>query len=196
VKITAIEHGLELAKPTEGYARTPGLHMSDIYGDLFKLLDPKRYDKRDAKGNPLPWNMLYLETGTAFEEIIEAAIAKRLRGERPGEFRTQDGTNVIYSPDHFIFDGDIFRLGEFKLTWLSNTGITDPKFDKWFVQMKAYCHHLMTPYARLYTQFVNGNYKPPVPELCAWDIEFSNRELIDNWNMLKRHGQRKGLIAA
>jgi hypothetical protein len=210
LRVTPVAHDLELGAPTEGYERSPGLHMSDIYSSLYREIDPDRYDKKDADGNPEPMDMLKIEMGTTFEEIFEPALQRRLlrdgkRAVRPPEHTVKvDGTTIFYSPDQFIFEKDkSLRLGEFKLTWYSNCGITDPKFDKWFTQMKAYAYHLDTPHARLYTLFVNGTYKvkgmkgkdaAPKPQLMAWDIEFTPRELKDNWNMLVRHARQKRML--
>jgi hypothetical protein len=212
------EHGLILSAPTEGYVRSPGLHMSDLYGSLYKELDPKRFDKRDAQGNPLPFDELRMELGSTFEEALEPILRKRvITAERPGEFVTQHavdcvhtrtpvaigdapcscGAGVIYSPDHFLFNG-VFRLGEFKLTWMGiGKGIRDPKFDKWFTQMKVYCYHLGTPYARLYAFFVNGDYSDMSPQFPPpWDIEFTQKEMFEEWMALVRHGRKKGMFDA
>ena len=123
MRLDQIDHGFIFNAPTEGYVRTPGLHMSDLYSSLYKGLNPKRYDKRDAAGNPLPFDALKSEIGTAFEEALEPLIRSRLiAAERPGEFATQHaddcvyagnhtpvggpvcpcGAGVIYSPDHFL----------------------------------------------------------------------------------------------
>jgi hypothetical protein len=177
--------------------------MSDLYGPLYKALMPKRYDKRDKAGNPTALNPAFMEVGSVFEEALEPALKERLSRaldatlERPGELTTTDGTNVIYSPDAFIFDGGRFYLGEFKLTWMTNTNITDPKFDKYLCQMKAYCYHLQTPYARLYTLFVNGAGPKGDrfgPEIGAWEFEFTPKELLENWRMLKRFAERHGML--
>ena len=192
MKLTEIDHGLDLAKPSAGYVRSPGLHMSDIYNDLYRELNPARYDKRDKDGNPLPFDSTRAEFGTAFEEVLEDAMSGRLLGARPGEERTPEG--IIYSPDHYLFNGQ-FRLGEFKATWMSSRyGLHDPRFDKWFTQMKSYCHNIETPYARLYSFFVNGDYTTHQPQLRAWDIEFSGRELRDNWDMMMRHARKRGML--
>jgi hypothetical protein len=193
VKVTPFEHGLTLATPAEGYVRTPGLHMSDIYGALYKELDPKRYDKRGEDGEPIPMDLLKLELGLSFEQILEDAIARRLLGERPGEFTTPEG--VIYSPDQIFFENGELILGEFKLTWYSARNAPfDEKFAKWFTQMKSYCYHLGTEWARLYVLFVNNDYKPPTPKLLAWEIKFTARELQDEWNLMKRMAIKKGLL--
>lgn len=184
--ITPIDHGLTLAANAPGYVRSPGLHMSDIYNALYAKLDKARYAKG---GGP---DVEKMELGMAFEEALEVSLRERLfKSDRPGEFTTREG--VIYNPDQLFYEPD-FRLGEFKCTWYKDVGLRDKRFDKWLTQMKSYCYHLGTPYARLYTFFVNGNYKPPTPRLKAWDIEFTSRELNDNWNMMLRFAEREGLL--
>ncbi len=209
------DHGLELARPSEGYVRTPGLHMSDLYNNLYKAIDPKRYDKRDAHGNPLPLDEMACEMGTAFEEVIEPIIRRRvINSERPGEYVTQHaadcrhrgapvrvgdvpcacGAGVIYSPDHFLFNG-VFRLGEFKCTKMSiRKGIRDRRFDKWFTQMRVYCYHLKTQYARLIACFINGDYTDMSYQVIPWDITFTEREMHEEWQALLRRGRKDGLI--
>ena len=215
MRIVEIDHGLDLATPTAGYVRTPGLHMSDLYSSLYKKLNPKRYDKRDKDGNPLPFDDLRTEIGTSFEEVLEPALRQRVIGaDRPGEFATQHavdcvhqcttvkvgdpvcpcGAGIIYSPDHFLFNGE-FRLGEFKVTWMSiGKGIFDKRFDKWFCQMKVYSYHLQTRFARLYALFINGDYKSYSPSLLCWDIEFTEKELAEEWVMLLRHARQEKML--
>jgi hypothetical protein len=58
----------------------------------------------------------------------------------------------------------------------------------------AYCRCLETSHARLIGFFVNGTYRPMAPELLAWDIEFSKRELDENWSLLMNHAKHKGML--
>lgn len=192
MKITPIENDIEMGVST--LPRSPGLHLSSIYGSLFEELEPQRF-KQDGPPPPLK-----LEAGLTFEMLLEEGLARRMAGsERPGEFTTPEG--VIYSPDLLLFNG-VMRLGEIKLTWMSSREMPTevattlpPKFEKWLVQMRAYCYHLQTCHARLYAFFVNGNYQRPFePDLRAWDIEFSPRELADNWRMLLTHAKQKGML--
>lgn len=206
MKVEEIDHGLDLNKPTLGYVRTPGLHMSEIYNALYKKLEPARFDKG---GKP---DEVKMSLGTAFEELLEKALSERLLAngatcERPGEFAClPDATicpigtpnSIIFSPDHFLLD-DLTRLGEFKATWMSiSKGIENKKFDKWFCQMMAYGKPLRMPNQRLYALFVNGDYSWKDPfggcHMRAWNITFTQKELDANWAMLMRFARKEGML--
>ena len=173
--------------------------MSTIYNDLYQDLEPKRY-VRGSVPDPLR-----LEAGLALEAILEEGLKRRLAGERPDEFVSDEG--IIFSPDLIIFNHET-RVGEMKLTWLSSKEVPrepannlPPKFDKWVCQMMAYCRCLDTPHARLIAFFVNGDYRSRKtkgsvggPELLAWDLTFSSRELNENWSGLMNHAQHKYLL--
>lgn len=195
--VTPFEHGLDLAKPTKGYRRSKGVHASELYGAFYKAYDPSRYNKKDTKGKPLPFDVTKMELGTSFEEVLESALIERLlasdkSGTRPGEFTSPEG--IIYSPDFIFFNGEDV-LGEFKCTWYSmKNAPLDKKFEKWWTQIKMYCHWLGLTKARLYVLFVNGNYKPPSPVLRAWEAEFSPHELREEAEMVLNHARREGLV--
>jgi len=195
--VTPVDHGLELGASKN--PRSPGLHLSEIYNDLFARLEPKRY----KTGAPL--NKVLLEAGIIFEEMLERAFILRLQEAvgRPEEIISEEG--IKCSPDLFIIDeAGRFRIGEIKLTWKSSRDVPrEPgengfpvKFKKNFVQMMGYCHVAQTPYARLISFFVNGQYipGPPEPELLAWDIEFSSQELHENWTMLMNHARDREML--
>ena len=218
MRVKEIAHGLVLAAPTLGYVRSPGIHASDLYGAFYKAFDPQRYDKRDKQGEPIPMDLAKLELGTSFEEVLEPALAQRLLGSRPGEFtatHSQDctrntqpyapsnvcvecGAGVLFSPDYLFDDpnGDLV-LGEFKLTWYSSKGAPfEPKFAKYFTQIKLYLYWLGLVKARLYILFANSDYKPPTPSLRCWELSFTRRELVDEHNVIMRHARKKGLLVA
>lgn len=194
--ITPVRHGLEDIVGVSTTPRTPGLHMSEIYNDLYQDMEPKRFVRGSA---PDP---LRLEAGLALENMVEQGLKERLAWvERPGEFITAEG--IIYTPDLIIWNTDPRqnRLGEIKLTWMLSREVPrtvvnsfPPQFDKWFTQMKAYCYHLDLLDARLMAYFVNGDNRPPRPELLAWDIEFTQAELQRNWQMLLNHARSKSYL--
>ena len=170
--------------------RTPGLHVSDIYNSLYKEMDPKRYG---GEFN----NDLCLAMGTAWEKHFEWLLIKNgLTISRPEAFLTEGG--IGFSPDLIISNG-VSRCGEIKLTWMTDVeDIRDPKFDKYLTQVKAYCYHLETPYGRIYATHINGaekdHYGKPNPVLKAYDLEFTPRELRENWEMLLNYAKRKRML--
>lgn len=170
------------------------MHVSDIYNDLYKRLQPQRYTD-----GPLDRNRL--EAGLAWEQMLEEGLKKRV-GEfcgRPGELISPEG--IKCSPDLVLFNGSL-KVGEIKLTWMSMKEMPveratslPPKFEKWAVQCMAYAHLLDTNKARLIAFFVNGDYnKHRTPTLRAWDIEFTARELRENWELLIRHARVMGVL--
>lgn len=193
MKVTPIPHNLDLT--ASDLVRSPGLHMSSIYGDLYKTLEPKRFGG-DNVINPLMTAM-----GTAWENQLEYLIRKAGHdAHRPGEFRTKEG--IAFSPDLLIYD-DQFRLGEIKLKWwmLSRKFPRKPgesfsvNMNKDLTQMLSYCHALETPYARLYANCIQGTGKKPIqPELLAYDIEFTARELKEEWDMMMNHARHRRLL--
>lgn len=196
MRITPVDHGLGdlLAANAPGFHRTPGLHMSDLYNSLYQQLEPERYriDTRPDK--------LKMEAGMSLERMVEEGLKQRLI-ERPGEL-VEPEYGIIYSPDLLIYNGHV-RVGEIKLTWLSTRevprepgGVFPPTFGKYVTQMACYCRCLHTPYARLIGFFVNGDYGKTTrgPELLAWDIEFTKREMDEEWQAAINHGKQKGLI--
>jgi len=142
VIITAINHGLDLAHSYG--ARSAGVHMSDLYGDLYAKLEPDRYGKKpgDTTKPMERWGV-----GMAFEEMLERGLILRVFNEtsteevmRPGEFQTLHtktcprprhlrtkgcgcvcGGGVLFTPDLLIFNG-VSRIGEIKLNSMGAKG--------------------------------------------------------------------------
>jgi hypothetical protein len=190
--IVPCAHGLDRVVGYSTGPRSVGVHVSDIYNDLFQRLDPKRY-------TDTPLDRSRLEAGLSFEDLLEEALTRRLSSFRPGEIEVE---GVAGSPDLLIPEpnGEV-RVGEIKCTWMSckempveEATSLPPKFEKWVVQTKAYCYMCETPLARLLVYFVNGDYAPPAPRLLAWDVEFTAQELRENWRMLLTHGRVMGLL--
>ena len=105
-----------------------------------------------------------------------------------------------------IFNGGS-RCGEIKLNSMSAKGAPwklgesysgfDRKFEKYFCQLRVYCYHLGTPFGRLYSfstrEMVHFNEKNI---FRAWDVEFKQQELVEEWSMVHRIGITGGLLTS
>lgn len=186
MKITPCLDPLDLL--ASDLVRSPGLHVSDIYSALYHDLDPKRYT-----GDP--FNPVMLALGTAWERHLEWLLIRQgCPVMRPEAFVTGEG--IGFSPDLIISNG-VMRVGEIKLTFMSSGDSLDaPKFAKYHTQAKAYCHHLETPYARFFITFVNGagGVGKPDPQFKVFDVEYTARELQDEWKMLLNYARQKEML--
>ena len=163
--------------------RSHGVHASDIYGDFYKHLNPKRYDYQDEP------NPLLLALGTAWEKHFEyLLLANGIEVERPDEFMSPEG--IAYSPDLIIFNG-ITRLGEIKYTSMSakdmpeeETNNLPEKLGKYLCQMMLYAYWLGVNDAWLAILF---NHEPWNPQFRMFDLHWEDIELRENHSMLMNH---------
>ncbi len=212
--VVEFDHGIDLtAVKADGYERGAGVHASDLYGSLYKSLLPERYDKRDADGNPTPFDHLRMALGTALELAIQQWLSTLLLGERPPECTADHhalcphrdspvvsgvacwcGAGIIYSPDQLFYADKRVVLGELKLTWMSPKGLLDDeKFGKYLTQIQLYLYWLGLNVCRLFIYFVNGN-PDRSPLLWARELIFTDRELEEEYGVVMRHARKKGLV--
>ena len=181
------DHGIDFL--ASDLVRSPGIHASDIYGDLFKHLEPSRYDYGDA-----PLNGVLMALGTAWEKHLEFLLLKAGYAiQRPEEFTTpEDG--VAFSPDLIEFNGKT-RLWELKLTSMAlvnkfgaeviqDGNVLPPKFNKYVAQMKLYAYWLGIHDGVL---AIVSIYRPFKPEFRLIELMFTDRELDENYRMLMNH---------
>lgn len=180
-----------------GSPRTRGvLHLSDIYSDILEKLYPAKYDRSK------PMDMVRIETGLVFENVLEQGLAEKFATVRPGEIISDEG--IYMSPDGV--NPTLCAGEEYKATWKScRNGLTDadgdplPGFIGWFIQMKGYAKWLMVRRYLLRVLFVNGDYVyvPDAglrPLFKTWDIEFTEDEIEENWTTLINHGLDMGVL--
>ncbi len=194
-----LDHGFEFGTNLPGYVRGEGLHMSGIYNPMYQELDPKKYSKAEDGFNPL-----LLELGTAWEAQLKQRIKQTFPkwDTEPGEFREPE-QGILYSPDVTIFNGST-RLGEIKLTFMSckewprvKGDTFPPAAEKYLSQMKLYCYCLGLGEATLMALFVNGagSFKDKLgPEFRMWNIEFTGRELREEWQTAIGFAKSRRLI--
>lgn len=164
--------------------RSKGVHLSDILKPMMQEMEPGRF-----KGGAL--DVLKVEAGFAFERMMERGLkAKFPHYLRPCEVSCE---GIAFSPDGY--DPDTNTLYELKCTWMSSADAPlAKKFWHWLVQMKAYCYVLNCHHAVLVGFFVNGDYRNSGPQLRAWKLEFTARELAENFSMLTNYAKAKGIL--
>lgn len=188
MRITQVPHGLDDVLGKSAGPRSGGLHASDIYNRLYQRLEPKRYVEGSAP------NLTKMAMGLAWEIYLESLLERAgYQAERPEEQMSQEG--IAYSPDLVMCNGHA-RVGEIKLTYMSDQeDISHPKFAKWLNQVMFYCDSLGIPLARFFVLYVNGNYKDRRdPILQAIDVEFTNRELKENRQLLLNTARHEGML--
>lgn len=158
--------------------RSVGLHVSQIINHI--MVTSGLAEANDFTENDLG---MFAIIGRLWEQMLANVLFKPPRYQRPGEIEV-DG--IYGSPD--AVDSDDAVLMEFKVTWKSSNRAIE-SFFKYMLQVKAYAYMLGLTKVRLYVFYVAGNWRPPVPQIKAWEIEFSQHELKDNWRMLVQNGK-------
>jgi hypothetical protein len=223
MRITPIDHGLDLAHSYGKRGKGVHISdlYGAYYAALHPKRYAKKSDSapRERWGLGMAFEEM-LEEGLAnrvFNENTHEEIT------RPGEFQTEHtikckrlkkertygcgcacGGGILYSPDLLIFNGGT-RSGEIKLHSMSHKGAPhkmgkeytglDSKFDKYFSQISYYNYHLGITSSRLYFFSVREMVYFNEPSIfLAWNIEFSQRELAEEWDALHRFAVQARLL--
>lgn len=187
IKPVVLTFDLAMSDPNRG----SGLHASDIYNDYYQELEPERY-RKDGK----PPDLL-LALGLAWEQYLEKVlVANGVLCARPGECESAEG--IKFSPDLLLVNG-LDRIGEIKLTMLSSkVGPENKKFAKYLTQGMIYAYWTDIPRVRYYVLHIKGNYAKKgdgaLPQMNVWDVDFTARELRDNYRLLVQHAKNKGML--
>jgi hypothetical protein len=191
---------IEIAKPGSGLPRsdareTGKLHVSDVIRYIMSVSGMTK-GATEWEHDPLT---LAGELGFMWEDILGWAYADRA-GIRPGEFE-KDG--LVGSPDglgesvaHAIAAGKLSSVPEpgaladyeYKCTWKSVRNSPDDNW-YWMTQFKAYAHMIDTNVVILFALYLFGDWKGHGPIDKQFRIEYSNRELKENWSMLLKHAE-------
>src|SRR5678816_3545302 len=167
----------EIASIDAKEVRSPGVHCGQIIS-LIEKQQGRLKGRTDIDDNPDKWKP-YRVFGFLFEWVLKVVVFQRLGLVKVGEM-CLDG--IYMTPD--FLDPQTWTLHEFKCTWRSWTGDLND-FWSYLTQIKAYCKAMGILQARLTILFVNGNYKPRVPQLKSFLITFEQYELDENWAMLR-----------
>ena len=134
--------------------------------------------------------IIRMSIGLAWEEFYIGKVLSELGVvKHPGEMSLD---NVSMNPDGESVEKwqrhgkTVHIIHEVKATYKSVNTVGDlTKEWLWLTQLKCYCKAAKTNYGRLHALFLCGDYRFPIrPVPKVWDIEFSKKELDDNWALM------------
>jgi hypothetical protein len=179
---------LQSQADAEGLTRSPGLHLSTIYRDIERTIKPK--DEWCTQEELA----FFGAGGFLWERAFSLCHAEAVATEdivRPGEFEL-DG--IIGSPD--LIRVSDWTLLETKATWKSvkKFDALERWFWPWIVQTKGYAKMIGTNVCEIHVFFICGDWRPPVPCARSVRIEYTDRELEENWSMCVNHATKRGWL--
>jgi len=94
---------------------------------------------------------------------------------------------IIYRPDMTMTRGEVERLQELKTTRRSAKKhyVDDEIPVTWLAYMMGGCKIRQTNQYDLIVLYMMGNYSPPFPQLYTDTFYFENKEIEDNWTVIK-----------
>ena len=165
-------------------SRSQGPHVSNVirWIDNHAIHQGQRKDYNELTDAERVRMGAYTTGGWLWEEIVRKALVPVLGGQlhHVGEIGL-DG--ITGTPDGLWVNGQEW-LEEYKATWRSSRRPLETDFRTWLWQIKSYCHMLRVSRARLRAMFVNGDYRDSGPQIKQWEMEFTQRELEENWLMI------------
>lgn len=186
--INPCEVNLVLPPPLK--PRSEGVHLSGIIrciaqeqGILTKD-DDEVLSLRDVRDIVDPIAVLRISIGLAWEQYyISQVLPAEGVIDHPDEVLLDD---IYMSADGMSYNGKAAVIHEAKATYKSTKTVGDlSKQWMWRAQMMGYCKGWNTRFARLHVLFLCNDYQwPMVPSLQVWDIEFTQQELDENWDLM------------
>lgn len=175
-----IDLGDQLPILGSGLPRAQGLHLTSIIKHIQDQINPYKsggFQHRDAT----------MEMGFIWEDLLSYVQGDRM-GKRLNDIQCE---GVYCNPDGLGYDpkdGKSPVVEEYKCTWRSIKKL--PTEDaRWMMQVKAYCYVLKVRVAVMHILYVMGDYKGSGPMPKSYRIEFTQREIDDNWNVIQDHKQ-------
>ncbi len=197
---------VNLFLPEPRVPRAKGTHVSGIIRaiaietGILKAEWAEDKSMSDSREITDPVAVLRMNIGLAWEEYYIPTFLGPLGVEDHPDAMCVDGVHM--SPDGLALDVIITRkermglpagtkvfvdiIHEVKITYKSvNTVANLSDQFIWISQIKSYCKGKNTRYARLHVLFLCGDYTYPIkPQLKIWAIEFTQKEIDDNWSLL------------
>jgi hypothetical protein len=186
-----------------GKSRSSGVHVSAIIRCIAAetgILKPEWVDELslvDVREITDPTAILRMSIGLAWEDYYFNNFLGPIMGvaHQPGEthvdgiYMTHDGESLDIILSEYCKETSPrlqLLVHEIKATYKSIKTVGDLTSQwMWTCQCKAYCKALKTRFARLHILYMCGDYSYPIrPVLEIWQIEFSEDEIEDNWELL------------
>lgn len=201
----AREIPVRLTLPPPKTERSAGVHCSAIirciatehgilkkeWAEELSLVDVREITDQTA--------ILRIRLGLAWEEHYIPTLPDVV--DHPGEmevqgiFMTHDGESLstVLTQAGIAY---ALIVHEVKLTWKSTNTVGNIEAQwMWLAQIKAYCKGLNTRFAFIHVYFVNGDYKYPLrPLMKIWEIEFTQDEIEENWDLLRSYMEERLVI--
>ena len=156
----------------------PRERVGDHVTDLLWCMRKSYYNVTAPLAPPMELQLHFLR-GQVLHAMLQAGAAL------PEVSVECDG--IVGSIDELIDDAVV----EYKTTNISVGKSAYELPDEWWRQIMAYCHMAGVTKARLVVLHLQGDWKKNrLPQIKAYDIEFTEAELKDNWQtMVYRHRQ-------
>lgn len=187
MKIIPVKFDLKLYQDDD---RSEGTHVSHV----IRLLGLKMGYLAPQYASDEVRDPTRMELGSAWEDRVFPIHHPEI-AYHPGEM-IKDG--IAGTADGvYWFNKGAHRISECKLTWKSMKKALNLEDEwMWLGQTKAYCKLWDTNLARYHIFWVNGNYKYGTPEgqpqYWLYDLEFTSKEINDNWKMLTNYSTTIG----
>jgi len=195
--------------PESKTPRSPGVHMSGIIRCIATetgILKPEWAEEislTDVRTITDPTAILRINIGLAWEQhYIGTLLEPYGVADHPSEVEI-DG--IFGSPDAesvsviFTLSGRVVKhvCHEIKATYKSTKTVGDLTSQwMWLTQLKSYCKALGTRFAVLHILFLCGDYTYPIkPVREVYEIEFTQAEVNDCWNLLRDYRDQKQVEA-
>jgi hypothetical protein len=189
--------------PAPKTPRSVGTHVSSIIrciateAGILKAEWAEELSLVDVRTITDPTAILRISIGLAIEQYYIPEILSMYGVEDhpqellyDGVYMTHDGQDesvIITLNEHLKKSMSLTkRVHEVKATYKSTKTVGNLENQwMWLAQMKAYCIAVGTRFAVMHCWFLCGNYKFPItPQRIVWEIEFTQDELDNNWNLL------------
>lgn len=195
------ESSVNFVLPPSPVVRSKGVHASAVIRGIateMGILRPEvamEVGLADVREITDPTALLRISIGLAWEEwFIPHILSQGGVAKHPGEmcvdgvYMTPDGESldVIITPKQ---KGHFIRIHEVKATYKSTKTVGELSTEwMWLTQVKAYCKGAKTRFAKIHVLFLCGDYSFPIkPQLKCWNIEFSQKEIDDNWSLITEY---------